>query len=180
MSNHDREMKKVLLIDYFDIRSSIQDDKINFEVSDINDYDAVPFLGRSAVNNGIVDYVKRVPIKINNGGVITIALDGSTGSTFYQFHEFSSGQNIWILTPKGDKLSVFTPDIALFLVTTIRKAVTNYTYNLSLTKTRLSLIKVYLPLNEDDTIDVGYIQNRMSKLRHANLLDEISQERIVQ
>lgn len=91
---------KVPLHKYFDIEAPKQDDKIRFEMSDKRDRDAIPFLERSSVNNGIVDYVVKREGYVNEGGVITIALDGSTGSTFYQHHPFSSGQNIWILRYK--------------------------------------------------------------------------------
>lgn len=173
-------MEKVLLSKYFYIISPKQSDKINFTVSSMDDPNAIPFLGRSSTNNGIVDYVKKEDGLVNEGGVITIALDGSTCSTFYQHHNFSSGQNIWILKPKEDYLpGGLTPLIALFLVTTIRKAAESYTYNLSLTKTRLSNLQIFLPLDQDGKIDVDYINNRMKKLRNVNLLENISDKRIV-
>lgn len=170
-------LKKVSLVKYFDIQSAIQDDKINFNVKSINDKDSVPFLGRSSSNNGIVDYVEERSIFVNKGNCITIALDGSTGSTFYQYHKFCSGQNIWILNPKKEYLNELTPKIAMFLITTIRIAVKNYTYNLSLTKKRLSNINIYLPINEDETIDVGYINKEMDKLRNIDMIDEINETR---
>lgn len=170
-------MEKVLLIDYFDIEPAIQDDKINFDIADINDIDAKPFLSRSARNNGIGDYVTGPELKKNKGNVISLALDGSTGSTFYQYHEFFSGQNIWLLKPKKDKIPEFTPKIALYLITSIRKAVAAYTYNLSLTKTRLKKINIFLPLKEDGTLDTEYILAEMNKVKHISLVEEMLDER---
>lgn len=171
-------LSKVLLSKYFDIKSAIQDDKINFEVVDKNDKNSIPFLGRSALNNGIVDYVKQRENFINNGNVITIALDGSTGSTFYQYHKFSSGQNIWLLVPKQEYLESLTPLIALYFVTSIRKAVKEYSYNLSLTKTRLQNIKVFLPLNKNETIDTVSIENEINQLRNISFIENINTERL--
>ncbi|QNU28304.1 restriction endonuclease subunit S [Geobacillus sp. 46C-IIa] len=172
-------MKKVILSEYFDIISPKQSDKINFTESCMDDPDAIPFLGRSSANNGIVSYVKKVEDLVNEGGVITIALDGSTGSTFYQHHPFSSGQNIWILKPKEEYLPEgLTPLVALFLVTTIRKAAESYTYNLSLTKKRLSKLKILLPLDMYGKIDINYIYNKMSSLRNIDLLDRIPNKRV--
>lgn len=171
-------LSKVLLSKYFDIKSAIQDDKINFEIVDKNDKNSIPFLGRSALNNGIVDYVKQRKNFINNGNVITIALDGSTGSTFYQYHKFSSGQNIWLLVPKQEYLESLTPLIALYFVTSIRKAVKEYSYNLSLTKTRLQNIKVFLPLNKNETIDTVSIENEMNQLRNISFIKNINTERL--
>jgi hypothetical protein len=172
-------MEKVLLSEYFYIITPKQDDKINFKDSSMNNPNAIPFLGRSRDNNGIVGYVEPKEGLINPGKVLTIALDGSTGATFYQHHSFSSGQNIWILKPKEIYLPQgLTPLIALFLVTTIRKAAENFSYNLSLTKTRLKKLHVLLPLDEERKIDVDYITSRMKKLRNIELLERISDNRL--
>lgn len=170
-------MKKVYLIDYFDINSTIQSDKINFDVVDIKTKNSIPFLGRSSNNNAVVDYVSPKENLTNYAETISIALDGSTGSTFYQHHNFASGQNIWLLDIKKEKIDKLSPIIFLFLITTIRKAVVNYSYNLSLTKTRLNNIKIYLPVQENGKIDVNYIEDRMNKLRNIDLLNEIKKER---
>lgn len=171
------ELTKVFLTDYFDIVAPKQDDKLRFEVLEEGKKDGIPFLGRSAVNNGIVAVVKERKNFVNEGNVITIALDGSTGATFYQYHAFSSGQNIWILKHKKEYLEEMTPLIALFLITSIRKAVKGYTWNLSLTKTRLKNIKVYLPLREDGKVDTEYIDSRMRKLRNSELVKNIHEKR---
>jgi len=171
------ELTKVSLTDYFDIIAPKQDDKIRFEVMEEKKKDGIPFLGRSAVNNGIVAVVKERENYVNEGNVITIALDGSTGSTFYQYHAFSSGQNIWILKHKSQYLEEMTPIVALFLITSIRKAVKGYTWNLSLTKTRLKNIKIYLPLNKDGKVDIEYINRRMRKLRNSGLIENIHEKR---
>jgi len=170
-------LMKVLLTDYFDIVAPKQDDKLRFEVMEENKKDGIPFLGRSAVNNGIVAVVKKRENFVNEGNVITIALDGSTGSTFYQYHAFSSGQNIWLLKHKKKYLEEMTPAIALFLITSIRKAVKGYTWNLSLTKTRLKNIRIYLPIQKDGKIDIDYIDSRMRKLRNSELIESIHEKR---
>lgn len=172
-------MKKVKLSEYFKIKSAIQDDKINFELADKNDKNAIPFLGRSSTNNGIVDYVKFRKGYVNDGGQITVALDGSTGSTFYQHHPFSSGQNIWILDPIKEKIEYVNPKIAIYLITTIRKAVADYSYNLGLTKTRLeNNINVILPLLDNDKLDIKFIESEINKLRNTNLIDNINTKRL--
>ncbi len=171
-------LEKVLLSDFFDIESPLQDDKINFELSDKLHPKSIPFLGRSSTNNGIVDYVSPKNSKVNTGGVITIALDGSTGATFYQHHDFCSGQNIWILRYKDSKIKKFNQAIALFLITSIRKAVKNYSYNLSLTKKRLNEIKVLLPINQSGELNTDYIENTMTKLRNIDQITELLDTRL--
>lgn len=170
-------MKRILLSKFFDIESTLQKDKMHFTTSSRNDIEAVPFLGRSGINNGIVDYVKPIPNLLNTGKIITIALDGSTGSTFYQHHNFCSGQNIWILRPKKEYFEKFNQQIALYIITSIRKAVKSYTYNLSLTKTRLLKISILLPI-KNNKVDVIYIESEMNKLRNINLISKISNKRV--
>lgn len=170
-------MDKVKLTDFFAISASIQDDKINFAEAELNDIDALPFVARTARNNGTTGYcVPRIG-KVNEGGVLSLALDGSTGATFYQRHAFLSGQNIWLLKPRPSKIALLTPEVALFLVTTIRKAVTAYSYNLSLTKTRLQKITIKVPVDSEGMLDVALIHKMMSEVRHIGLLDELPDER---
>lgn len=173
-------MTKLKLTDFFDIVPSIQDDKMNFNKDSYKNPNSIPFLGRSAINNGIVEYVSKRNGFVNEGGVISIALDGSTGATFYQHHNFSSGQNIWLLIPKEEFFREFNPLVALFCVTSIRKAVQNYvgSYNLSLTKTRLTNnIELSLPLDKDNMVDTNAIQDTMHRLRNVNLIDKIPDSR---
>ena len=172
-------IKKVPLKEYFKIKSSIQQDKMHFQEADINDLDSHPFLSRSGKNNGINDYVVGPERLLNEGNVLSLALDGSTGSTFYQKHPFFSGQNIWLLIPKADKIKTFDTRIAMYVISSIKKAVSQYTYNLSLTKNRLVNINLMLPVLDDgnDTLDLEYIYDQMKNVKHIELLDEILEER---
>ncbi len=171
-------MKRVLLTDYFQIQASLQDDKINFELSDKKIITSYPFIGRSSNNNGVVDYVTGRYEMINKGNVITLALDGSTGSTFYQYHDFCSGQNIWKLIPVEKKFKIFDSITAMYCITSIKKAVQNYSYNLSLTKTRLSNIKIILPTKEDSIVDNDAILSIMSKIRNIHVVKDIPENRL--
>ncbi len=172
-------IKKVIISEYFEIKSTIQSDKINFKVSNKINPKAFPFLGRSSINNGIVDYVEPLKNLKNKSEVLTIALDGSTGATFYQHHEYCSGQNIWQLIPKKKYFKYFNPIIAIYLKTTISKAVESYSYNLSLTKTRLSKVKILLPVLSNKKVDLKYIEKEMNKLRNIKIIKNISPKRIL-
>ncbi len=119
----DQHLSKVWLTEYFYILPAKQKDKIQVQISSVMNPDSVPFVGRKATNNGISDYIRYDADCINDGGVLTLALDGSTGSTFYQHHNFASGQNIWILKPREEKIKDFSPEIALYLKTTVSQAV---------------------------------------------------------
>ena len=115
---------------------------------------------------------------MNSPGNLTISLDGSTGSVFYQHVPFSSGQNIWQLIPRDEKFKEFNSKIGIFFATSIEQAVINYSYNLSLTKTRLMEVEILAPTNEDGCIDIDYIENRMSKIRNIDVITNAKTARI--
>ena len=173
----DQRLCKVMLTEYFEILPAKQKDKIQVQISSVRNPDAIPFVGRKERNNGISDYIKYDPDCMNDGGVLTLALDGSTGATFYQHHSFASGQNIWILKPRKEKIKDFSPEVALYLKTTVSQAVIDYSYNLSLTKTRLQNIEILLPLNEHDEVDTGYIHKVMSHITNIEYVQTVSGKR---
>lgn len=166
-----------MLTDYFTILPTKQKDKIQVQLASVMNPDAIPFVGRKATNNGISDYIEYDSSCINDGGVLTLALDGSTGATFYQHHNFASGQNIWILKPRKEKIKDFSPEIALYLKTTVSQAVIDYSYNLSLTKTRLKNIEILLPLSDNDEVDIEYIHKVMSNVLNIEYVQTVSERR---
>lgn len=80
--------------------------------------DGIPFITRTATNNGIGGYVKIVDYaKPYPAGCLTVALGGSIGSTFLQNRDFYTSQNVAVLQPK-QKLS---NEVLLFIATLIQK-----------------------------------------------------------
>ncbi len=154
--------KKVELTKIFNIISPIMDDRKNFEFSEKYKNGWKPFLGRSSLNNGITGFANKRLGYLNKGNTLTIALDGSTGSTFYQKDDFYCGQNIWLLEPINFKLD---EKLGMFFATLISKTVNDYSYNLSLTKNRLSKIKINLPFKngEIDLNEINEINERIVK-----------------
>lgn len=171
------EYSLVNLTDYFTILPPKQTDKMNLELSSKEERKSIPFLGRKQTNNGISDYVIFDENSYNKGNVITIALDGSTGSTFYQHHGFCSGQNIWLLKKIDAYIKELNPLLAMFFITSISKSVKAYSYNLSLTKTRLQNIKILLPINNDKSVDTEAIYKVLMNLNNTEFLNNIPNER---
>jgi len=171
------QISKLKIKEIFNIKQPLNCDKKNLEVINPEDSlgNGLPFLGRSKTNNGITDFVKKREDLINEGGVITVALDGSTGATFYQHHKFISGQNIWVLRPFASFVEKLTPEIALFLAIIIQESVRNYSYNLSLTKNRLGEILINVPTINEKQLDIQYMEEIYSKINHKELLEKISQ-----
>lgn len=170
-------LTKVKLTTYFNILPAKQKDKINVNISNVSNTTSLPFIGRKSTNNGVSDYIEYNDSCLNKGKVLTLALDGSTGATYYQHHEFASGQNIWILEPIIEKIPDFTPEVAIYLATTIAESVKDYSYNLSLTKTRLQNIEILIPIKDDYTLDKEFIEYELSKLENIDFIKNVSSTR---
>lgn len=80
--------------------------------------DGIPFITRTATNNGIGGYVKLVDYaKPYPAGCLTVALGGSIGSTFLQNKAFYTSQNVAVLQPK----QILSNEVLLFIATLIQK-----------------------------------------------------------
>jgi restriction endonuclease S subunit len=80
--------------------------------------DGIPFITRTATNNGIGGYVKIVDYaKPYPAGCLTVALGGSIGSTFLQNKAFYTSQNVAVLQPK----QILSNEVLLFIATLIQK-----------------------------------------------------------
>lgn len=80
--------------------------------------DGIPFITRTATNNGIGGYVKLVDFaKPYPAGCLTVALGGSIGSTFLQNKAFYTSQNVAVLQPK----QILSNEVLLFIATLIQK-----------------------------------------------------------
>lgn len=82
------------------------------------DEDGIPFITRTATNNGVGGIVEPVEgVTPYPAGSLSIALGGSIGSTFLQTKEFYTSQNVAVLQPKSN----LDCGILLFLARLIEK-----------------------------------------------------------
>lgn len=82
------------------------------------DEDGIPFITRTATNNGVGGMVEPVEgVTPYPAGSLSIALGGSIGSTFLQTKDFYTSQNVAVLQPKSNLDS----GILLFLARLIEK-----------------------------------------------------------
>lgn len=85
----------------FEVQYGINLELVNCEITTQDDPNGVAFVARTAENNGVVAYVKRVAgMSPQPAGVLTCAAGGSVLSTFVQVRPFYSGRDLYILTPK--------------------------------------------------------------------------------
>ena len=98
-------MKMIQVQDLFEVEygSNLELNKQIKLLSD--DPNSVPYVSRTAKNNGITAYIQPTNAKLNPAHTLSVACGGSVLSTFYQAKPYYSGRDLYFLKPKI-KLSV--------------------------------------------------------------------------
>lgn len=98
-------MKTIQVQDLFEVEygSNLELNKQIKLLSD--DPNSVPYVSRTAKNNGITAYIQPTNAKLNPSHTLSVACGGSVLSTFYQSKPYYSGRDLYFLKPKI-KLSV--------------------------------------------------------------------------
>lgn len=123
----------------------------------------IPYVSSTAENNGVSGYVDESPSQLGN--VLTIARNGSVGSTFYQRDPFcASPDDVRILTPKFS----LTPYVALFIKTIIELEKFRYTYGRKLGTARLKAMVIKLPTTKTGKLDINYMENYIKSLPYSD------------
>ena len=122
-----------------------------------------PYISSSAENNGVTGYVDSSPSQIGN--VLTIARNGSVGTTFYQETPFcASPDDIRILTPKFN----MTKYSALFIKTVIELEKFKYAYGRKLGSSRIKRLRIKLPATTDELPDFVFMENYIKALPYSD------------
>lgn len=141
----------------------------------------IPLVSTSSLNNGILnkytsddiynyDYFGKLNYstegKIINGGVMTIASDGSVGSTFYQEVPFSSTHIVIICEP----LFEINKYIGLFIKNIIEKEKFRFGYGRKWALSRMSQSVIKLPALENGEPDWILIERYMRSLPYSEMI----------
>lgn len=119
----------------------------------------VPYITRSAINNGCSSHVKNVISKINKGNCITIGAEGKFA--FYQEKEFLAGIKIYTLRLKN---RILTKKIALFLCTILNEKAYRYSYNEARILKAIEGEEIYLPSNIKGEPDWSYMEKYIKEI----------------
>lgn len=130
-------------------------------IKDVLEDGTVPFISRTAVNNGCDGYVDVDKSAITKGDCLTIGAEGIY--SFYQPEDFATGNKVYTL--RNDLLNVYH---YMFISTILNKEDYKYSYGRARIKSKLEEEIVKLPVlyNSDGTIkfdlnktysDEGYI-----------------------
>lgn len=127
----------------------------------------IPYVTRSAINNGVNDFIEQQDYKLNNGNCITIGAEGTIA--FYQPDDFISGVKIYSLTHKN--INQYN---AIFLCTILNKSAYKYSYRRAriLDKIKEEIIKLPATTDENGNIvpDWNFMENYIKSLPYADLI----------
>ncbi len=119
----------------------------------------VPFVSRTAQNNGVAAFVERIEGQPTNPAhTISVAVSGSVGSSFYHPYEYYSGRDVYVLTPK-QKMPIKE---MLFYCMIIEKNKYRYNYGRALNRTLPSLLVPEQMLNDFTSMQTPNMPKRKS------------------
>ncbi len=151
--------KEYVIEDLFEV--SVSKDP-NLQNSNIG---TTPYISSSSDNNGLTAYVDTEPSQKSN--TLTIARNGSVGSTFYQAKEYAaSPDDIRILTPKFE-MNVYS---ALFIKTVIEKEKFRYAYGRKLGTKRIQKMVIKLPSAKSGEPDYAYMEKYIKSLPYSDII----------
>ena len=120
----------------------------------LSDHQITPYVTTRDNNNGIA---MRCDTDSNfERGCITVALDGTCGTTFYQFENFIAGEKTAVLTLRD----VYAPNpyMLFYLAYLIRYKSWRYHYGRKLSMGRLQQLEISMPVDRNENIDTEYIR----------------------
>ena len=126
-------MKLVPVNEVFDVKYGTSLELNALEERD----DGVPFVSRTAQNNGVSAYVAPVPdIEPLSGGVLSVALSGSPLATFLQEQPFYTGYHVAVLSAK----SPMTRDVMLYYAACLQANRYRFSYGRQANRSLASLL----------------------------------------
>lgn len=138
----------------FDVKYGVNLEVVNCIETTKDDVEAVNFVSRTSMNNGVSTWVKKIEnITPQEAYTITCAGGGSVLSTFLQTKPFYSGRDLYLLIPKDKNMSKL---VKLFFCTIIKANQYKYSYGRQANKT-LPDILVKVPIKKGCPIEYKYI-----------------------
>ena len=146
--------KYFLLDDLFDIYTSK-----DYNLTEFDSTGEVPYISSTQANNGISSFIDAIPSHKHN--TLTVARNGSVGSTFYQPIDYcASPDDVRIFKPKYK----FNKYIGLFISVIIEKEKYRFAYGRKFGTTRMKKTKILLPVDEKGGQDFDFMENYIKSL----------------
>ena len=119
-----------------------------------------PFVGASAVSNGITAFVGN-DAYLHDGHCLTVCYNGSVGETFLQKEPFWASDDVNVLRPFDESVSDFA---LMFVAPCIRSLRRNYGYTNKWTSAKMAEDAILLPATADGEPDWAYMETYMRQV----------------
>ena len=147
------------LQEIFDIYTS--SDKNYLESKD----GSVPYVSSTQFNNGVSTYVQSDTVQ--NENTITVARNGSVGSTFYHSYNYcASPDDVRIFSPKFN----LNKYIGIFLCVLIEKEKYRFAYGRKFGTKRMKITKIKLPITTNGTPNWQFMEDYIKSLNYSKEL----------
>lgn len=113
----------------------------------------IPYVSSTANNNGVDNYIEKIPGTRMFGNCISLANSGSVGTAFYEPFNFVASDHVTALKKEGMSKYVY-----LFLVSTIEKQGYNFNFNREINDTRIKNMQIMLPIDDNAKPDYVYME----------------------
>lgn len=125
----------------------------------------VPFVSRSALNNGVSDYVNGFEHKSYASGCITIGAEGKVA--FFQPKPFIPGVKVYTL--RHEKMNAC---VAMFVCTILNMELYRYNYGNARIVDKIKRENIRLPATSDGSPDWDWMENYIKGLPYSSALGE--------
>lgn len=125
---------------------------------------STPFITATETNNGLTTYVDFPAV--HKGNCITVNRNGSIAQAFYQTNDFCSTEDVHIFYLKP---FILNKNIALFLITLIKKEKYRFGYGRKWGIERMKKSTIKLPTDSNGNPDWEYMENYIKELWEAKI-----------
>ena len=123
----------------------------------------MPFVGASAINNGITHYIANEG-HVHEAGLLTVSYNGSVGESFFQDVRFRASDDVNVLYPKFE----MSRNAALFLASAIRVVGKRYEFIDKWVKDTMEKDEIMLPVSGESP-DWTKIESYMNEIERVAL-----------
>jgi type I restriction-modification system DNA methylase subunit len=121
----------------------------------------IPHVTRSALNNGISDYISALEYDLNKGNCITIGAEGIIA--FYQTKDFVTGVKVYTL--RNENINKYN---ALFICTILNSYKYKYSYGRARILSKIKDEIIRLPATAQSTPDWRYMEKYIKSLPYSD------------
>ena len=136
-----------------------------FSIKDDLPVGNVPFVSRTAENNGVDGYVEIEADKLTAGNCLTIGAEGIY--SFYQPDAFATGNKVYQLRIRSNNMNQY---IALFLSTVLNIEDYKYSYGRARIMNKLQNEIIKLPADKSGEPDWQFMENYIKSLPYGDRL----------